>query len=174
MPYKYLYAGYTYFVLPVLIPVLPFGLRLYTLIKRMALKYYFAEKKLHYWRQNKQLLLSLVDSGYKTTIQQLGLDLDKITLSENSRRQSNKVVLGEIDQDGFLLSNVGNIPNVPNTSHKQFLARKRFGLRAVVIDGSRSCHGKSTALRTRISLAVSIGAPPPTAICFNLLSLLDQ
>jgi tRNA A-37 threonylcarbamoyl transferase component Bud32 len=135
MPYKYLYVGYTYLVLPVLMPVLPFGLRLYTLIKRIALKYYFAEKKIRYWRQNKQLLLSLADSGYKTTIQQLGLNLDKITPPENSRRQLNKIVLGEIDQDGFLLSKVGKISNIPNVSHEKFLARKRFGLRVVVIDG---------------------------------------
>jgi serine/threonine protein kinase len=135
MSYKYLYAGYTYLVIPVLRPVLPFCLRLYTLIKRIALKYYFAEKKIRYWRQNKQLLLSLADTGYKTTIQQLGLDWDKIASSESPRQQLNKIVLGEIDQDGFMLSKIGKISNIPNISQEQFLARKRFGLRVVVIDG---------------------------------------
>ena len=135
MPYKYLYAVYTYLVLPVLTPVLHFCLRLYILIKRIALKYYFAEKKIRYWRQNKHLLLSLADTGYKTTIQQLGLDWDKIVSSESSRQQLNKVVLGEIDQDGFLLSKIGKISNIPNISQEQFLARKRFDLRVVVIDG---------------------------------------
>lgn len=135
MPYKNLYAGYTYFVLNAVMPMLLLCLRLYTLIKRTALKYYFAEKKIRYWRQNKQLLLSLADAGYKTTIQQLGLDWDKIASFENSRQQSHKVVLGEIDQDGFLLSRVGKISNMPNVSKKQFLARKRFGLRLLAIDG---------------------------------------
>jgi tRNA A-37 threonylcarbamoyl transferase component Bud32 len=135
MPYKYLYAGYTYLVVPVLLPVLPFCLRLYTLVKRIALKYYFAERKIRYWRQNKQLLLSLADTGYKTTIQQLGLDWEKIASSKTSRQQSNKIVLGEIDQDGFMLSTVGKISNIPDISQEQFLARKRFGLRVVVIDG---------------------------------------
>ena len=135
MPYKYLYAVYTYLVLPVLTPVLHFCLRLYIPIKRIALKYYFAEKKIRYWRQNKHLLLSLADTGYKTTIQQLGLDWDKIVSSESSRQQLNKVVLGEIDQDGFLLSKIGKISNIPYISQEQFLARKRFDLRVVVIDG---------------------------------------
>ena len=74
MPYKHLYVGYTYFVLPAVTSVFPVCLRLYTLIKRTALKYYFAEKKIRYWRQNKDALLSLADKGYKTKVQQLGLD----------------------------------------------------------------------------------------------------
>jgi tRNA A-37 threonylcarbamoyl transferase component Bud32 len=105
------------------------------LIKRTAIKYYFAEKKIRYWRQNRELLLSLADKGYKTRVEQLGLDWNKITSSENFRQQSNKVVLGEIDQDGFLLSKVGRVSNIPNVSEKQFLARKRFGLWLVAIDG---------------------------------------
>jgi tRNA A-37 threonylcarbamoyl transferase component Bud32 len=105
------------------------------MIKRKTLKYYFAEKKIRYWRQNKQLLLSLADSGYKTKVQQLGLDWDKITSSKNARQQTHRVELGEIDQDGFLLSKVGKIPNVPSVSKKQFLTRKRFGLQVVAIDG---------------------------------------
>jgi tRNA A-37 threonylcarbamoyl transferase component Bud32 len=135
MPYKRFYAGYTYFVLPAVMPVFPACLRLYTWIKRIALKYYFAEKKIQYWRQNKETLLSLADKGYKTTVQQLGLDWEKVRLSGNVRQQSRKVELGEIDQDGFLLSKVGAIPNVPSVSEQQFLARKRFDLRVVAIGG---------------------------------------
>jgi len=135
MTYKHLYLGYTYFILPVVMSMLTFSLRLYTLLKRSALKYYFAEKKIQYWQQNKQLLLSLADNGYKIKVQQLGLDWDKITSSENSRQNLHKVVLGEIDQDGFLLSKVGKISNIPNISKKQFLTRKRFGLQLVAIHG---------------------------------------
>ena len=113
----------------------PIGLRLYTWIKRIALKYYFAEKKIRYWRQNRELLLSLGDKGYKTKVQQLGLDWEKVTSYENARQQSHKVELGEIDQDGFLLSKVGTISNLPSVSKKQFLTRKRFSLRVVAIDG---------------------------------------
>jgi tRNA A-37 threonylcarbamoyl transferase component Bud32 len=132
--YKHLYAGYTHFVLPTVKPVLPVCLRLYTWIKRTALKYYLAEKKIQYWRQNKETLLSLADKGYKTKVQQLGLDWEKVLLSGDARQQLHKVELGEIDQDGFLLSKVGAIPDVPIVSKKQFLKRKRFDLRAVAID----------------------------------------
>jgi tRNA A-37 threonylcarbamoyl transferase component Bud32 len=135
MPYKHLYAGYAYFVSRAVTPMLLLCLRLYTLIKRTAIKYYFAEKKIRYWRRNRELLLSLTDKGYKTRVEQLGLDWNKITSSENPRRQSNKVVLGEIDQDGFLMSKVGRVSNMPNVSEKQFLARKRFSLWLVAIDG---------------------------------------
>lgn len=122
-------------ILPPVMLVFPAGLRLYTWIKRIALKYYFAEKKIMYWRQNKEMLLSLADKGYKTKIQQLGLDWEKVRQPGNVRQQSYKVELGEIDQDGFLFSKVGAIPNVPSVSKKNFLTRKRFGLRVVAING---------------------------------------
>ena len=133
--YKHLYAGYTHFVLPTVRPVLPVCLRLYTWIKRIALKYYFAEKKIQYWRQNKDALLSLAEKGYKIRVEELGLDWKTVRLSGDGRQQSHKVELGEIDQDGFLLSKVGTIPNVPSVSKMHFLKRKRFDLRVVVIDG---------------------------------------
>ena len=134
MSYKHSYTEYTYFVSSAVMSISLICLRLYTLIKRIVLKYYFAEKKIRYWRHNKELLLSLADKGYKTKIQQLGLDWEKVRPLENVQQQSRKVVLGEIDQDGFLLSKVGVISNVPNISEKQFLRRKRFGLRVVAID----------------------------------------
>ncbi len=99
------------------------------------LKYYLAEKKIQYWRENKEELLSLADTGYKTTIQQLGLDWEMVWSSEDDGEQSHKVILGELDQDGFLLSKIGKISDTPRFSKKQFLARKRFGLRIVAIDG---------------------------------------
>jgi tRNA A-37 threonylcarbamoyl transferase component Bud32 len=132
---KRFYAGYTYFVLPAVMPVFPACLRLYTWIKRIALKYYLAEKRIQYWRRNKEKLLSLADKGYKIRVEELGLDWEKVRSSGNGRQQSHKVELGEIDQDGFLLSKVGAISNMPSVSKKQFLRRKRFGLRVVVIDG---------------------------------------
>ena len=87
MPYKRLYVGYTYLVLPAVMSVFPVGLRLYTLVKRIALKYYFAEKKIQYWRQNKEILLSLANKGYKAKIQRLGLDWEKVRPSGNVQQQ---------------------------------------------------------------------------------------
>ena len=124
-----LHLGYVCLVSPLLVMLLPACLRLYTWVRRIVLKYCSAEKRIQYWRQNKQMLLSLADSGYKITIQSLGLNL------EDGQQQSQKVELGEIDQDGFLLSKVGTISNVPSVSEEQFLGRKRFDLRMVAVNG---------------------------------------
>jgi serine/threonine protein kinase len=105
---------------------LPLCLRLYTQIKRITLKHYLAEKKMQYWRQNKQKLLSLAEQGYRTRVESLGLDPAKVR---------SVVELGEIDQDGFLLSKVGSLSNVPSVSREHFLDRKRFGLRMVALNG---------------------------------------
>jgi len=105
------------------------------MLKRVTLKYFFAERKIRYWRQNRELLLSLADKGYKTRVEHLGLDRDKISSPDNSGCQSHKVELGEIDQDGFLLSKMDAIANVPSVSGNEFLARKRFGLKVLAVDG---------------------------------------
>jgi tRNA A-37 threonylcarbamoyl transferase component Bud32 len=95
----------------------------------MTLKYYAAQKRIRYWRRNKNKLLALADTGYKITAQSLGLSF------EGAQQQAQKVELGKIDQDGFLLSKVGAIPNIPRVSGKQFLPRKRFDLRMVAVNG---------------------------------------
>jgi len=121
--------GYFSLVLLLIVMVLPSCLRLYTRVRRIVLKYYSAEKKIQHWRRNREKLLSLADSGYKITVQSLGVNL------EDGQQQSQRLELGEIDQDGFLLSKVGAISSVPTVSGEQFLTRKRFGLRMVAVNG---------------------------------------
>ncbi|HUV64818.1 MAG TPA: hypothetical protein VMW24_13040, partial [Sedimentisphaerales bacterium] len=65
--------GYVHLVLPLVMIALPVCLRLYTQIRRMTLKYYSADKRIQYWRQNKEKLLSLAEQGYKTRVESLGL-----------------------------------------------------------------------------------------------------
>jgi len=126
---------YICFVLPFIMKFLPIGLRLYPWIKRTIQKYFSADKKIQYWRQNKEKLLRNGETGYRTRVESLGLDWRKLQSLTKFNSQLYKVVIGEMDQDGFLLSKVGVIPNVPSISEKQFLARKRFGLRMVAING---------------------------------------
>jgi len=104
-------------------------LRFYAWAKRIVLKYYLAEKKIRYWRQNRQKLLAIADTGYKITAQSLGVDLKDL------QQHSQRLELGLIDQDGFLLSKVGAIANVPTICREQFQARRRFGLTMVAIHG---------------------------------------
>jgi len=132
---RYLYLSYIRLVSPLVMMVLPVCLRFYTQIRRTTLKYYLAKKRIQYWRQNKQKLLSLAERGYKTRIENLGLDPAKIRSIEDCLQKSQKVELGEIDQDGFLLSKVGVISKVPGVSDMHFIARKRFDLRMVAMNG---------------------------------------
>jgi len=127
--WRCLCLGYFSLVLLLIVMVLPSCLRLYTRVRRIVLKYYSAEKKIQHWRRNREKLLSLADSGYKITVQSLGVNL------EDGQQQSQRLELGEIDQDGFLLSKVGAISSVPTVSGEQFLTRKRFGLRMVAVNG---------------------------------------
>jgi len=127
--------GYVHLVLPLVMIALPVCLRLYTQIRRMTLKYYSADKRIQYWRQNKEKLLSLAEQGYKTRVESLGLNVATVRPTEDGPHQSQKVELGEIDQDGLLLSKVGSISNVPSVSQEHFLGRKRFGLRMVAMNG---------------------------------------
>jgi hypothetical protein len=45
------------------------------------------------------------------------------------------VVIGDIDQDGYLLSRVGPLENAPTIPGERFLARMRHDLKVVAIDG---------------------------------------
>ncbi len=127
--WRCLYLGYLCLVPPLLMALLLVCLRFYAQFRRLSLKYYWAEKKIQYWRRNREELLSLADSGYKITIQNLGVNL------KDGQQQSQRLELGEIDQDGFLLSKVGAISSVPTVSSEKFLARKRFGLRLMAVNG---------------------------------------
>ena len=110
-------------------------LRFYVWVKRMMKKYYFAEKEIQYWQQNIGELLRIGKEGYRIKIEDIGLNQENLELLKEAQRQSHEVVIGEIDQDGFLLSHFGLIKNVPTVLKKQFLVRKRFNLQLVAING---------------------------------------
>lgn len=109
---------YVYFVLPFIIK-----------------KYYCADEEIQCWRQNKGELLRLGKRGYRTKIEDLGLNQEKLELLKKIQQQSHEVVIAEIDLDGFLLSYFGLIRNAPTVSEKQFLVRKRSNLKLVAING---------------------------------------
>ncbi len=123
------------FVLPFTIKVLLIYLKFYLEAKRIIDKYYGANKEIHYWQQNKEELLSLGKNRYRIKIEDLGLDQEKLELLKKAQRQSQKVVIAEIDEDGFLLSHFGLIRNAPTVSESQFLVRKHFNLKLVAMNG---------------------------------------
>lgn len=155
-------------------------LRLYTHFKRIALSYYGAQKKILYWREHKDQLLRLAERGYKARVESLGADVAGAVSSKNGGRQSQKVELGEIDQDGFLLSKVGTISGVPKVSQEQFLARKRFGLRMIALDGyvciEKHYKGNKSAFVNEIEALYHLGqvgcnVPVIMGVDFNNLTL---
>lgn len=126
---------YVCFVLPFIIKVLPIYLEFYLEAKRIIEKYYFADKEIEYWRQNKEELLRLGKRGYRIKIEDLVLNQEKLELLKKVQQRSHEVVIAEIDEDGFLLSHFGLIRNALTVSEKQFLVRKHHNLKLVAING---------------------------------------
>jgi len=65
----------------------------------------------------------------------MGKYFNKARFLEKIQKRSHEVVIAEIDQDGFLLSHFGPIRNATTISEKHFLARKRYNLKVVAING---------------------------------------
>ena len=110
-------------------------LKFYMILKRLLEQYFYAKRELSYWQQKKEELLKLSKIGYRISIEDLGLDENYFTLLQEAQMKSHEVIIGEIDQDGYLLSYFGPIKNIPTVSLEEFLPRKRFNLYLVSIDG---------------------------------------
>ena len=97
--------------------------------------YIFADRKIKFWRQKNEELVGSLKKGSLIQIEDLGLDKKNLELFKEAQQSSNEVVIGDIDQDGFLLSNFGSIQNIPTVSKNQFYERKRFHLQLVAVHG---------------------------------------
>lgn len=126
---------YICLALPLIMKVLPVFLKLYLRLRKIVETYYLLDRELRYWQQNKKELLRVGSEGYKVKIEELGLAQEQLELLRNTQQQLPEIVIGEIDQDGFLLSRFGPIRNVTCISEKEFLARGRFSLQVVAIIG---------------------------------------
>lgn len=108
---------------------------LYLWSKSMIDHYIFADRKIKFWRQKNEELVGSFKKGSLIQIEDLGLDKKNLELFKEAQKSSNEVVIGDIDQDGFLLSNFGSIQNIPTVSKNQFYERKRFHLQLVAVHG---------------------------------------
>ena len=122
------------FILPIIMKALPIYLRVYKKVTLSREKYCLG-KELRQWQSIKEKLLNVGAKGYKTKIEDLGLSQKKLEILKKMQQKTREVVIAEIDQDGFLLSNFGPIRNTPTISKEQFLARKRSNLKVVSING---------------------------------------
>lgn len=95
-------------------------------------------------------------SGYRTSLDDFGLEPS--ALAEVRRRLSNQgeVVLGEFDQDGLLLSHFGPVADVRTVDEAEFFPRLRFTL-TVVTDG-RVVGVRKQYRRDRLSFITEVKA----------------
>jgi 2-polyprenyl-3-methyl-5-hydroxy-6-metoxy-1,4-benzoquinol methylase len=88
---------------------------------------------LRYWQAHRDELLKSGDNGYVLTVDSLGLPAEGLRALRAELAEWPEVVIADIDQDGFLLSRFGPIPDVPNVDQEGFLKRKRRPLKVVAM-----------------------------------------
>jgi len=72
----------------------------------------------------------------KVDINSLGLEPCQLKVLRADTLNKSRVEIGELDQDGFLLSKVGPIPGIPCVTAKDFLPRNRSKLHLVLLGDS--------------------------------------
>ena len=82
-------------------------------------------------RKNRDALLTRGQSGYRAGVDALGPDSAKLA----ELTAAPEVVIGEIDQDGFVRSEVGALVGIPTVTTEEFVSRERFGLTLVARNG---------------------------------------
>ncbi len=117
---------YICFVLPRLMDIWAVWLKFYPGLKRKALKYFFVNGMVEKWRGKKDIVLAASKAGYRIRVEELGLSEENLNKLIKVQGESEEIVIGQIDYDGFLLSNFGLISGVPTVSPQQFLPRDRF------------------------------------------------
>jgi serine/threonine protein kinase len=103
---------------------------------------YTADSNIRYWKSRKAELLQAGQKGYRLKNEELGLNPKALEQLKEKQRAA-AVVIAQIDQDGFLLSNLGDIQRAPMVEQKQFLPRKRFNLKVVTVGdyvGVKKCY----------------------------------
>jgi tRNA A-37 threonylcarbamoyl transferase component Bud32 len=85
--------------------------------------------------EQKDEILQVGRQGYRITIKELGPGRQQLESVAEMGQEGSEVVIGDIDQDGYLLSHVGPLENAPTIPSEQFLARMRHDLKLVVVGG---------------------------------------
>lgn len=175
-----LYLAYIYSVSPYIVMVLP---RLSTVYKKNKLrmeKYFFLNRNINNWRRKKDEILELGRSGYLLALDEIEWSAKQLEAIRRLQESSREVVIAEIDQDGFLLSNFGAIRNLSMVSKDEFLDRKKFTLRMVAIERyvgvKKDYRGNKLAFLKELSALHNLGlagcnVPAIIAVDFDNLTL---
>ena len=92
-------------------------------------------RELRLLRRDRGEILRRGKTGYRSRIDALGLKSEQRQRLEEEMQAGAEALIGEIDQDGFLLSQFGELA-VPTVSPDEFLSRRRFRLQVVARDGA--------------------------------------
>ena len=93
------------------------------------------ERELLSLKSQKNNILKFKETGPRVFIEEIGLkkELDKNIYTDIINSQ--EYILGEFDQDGYILPNQIPIQSIPTTDKEHFLPRKKFRIFLVSVDG---------------------------------------
>jgi tRNA A-37 threonylcarbamoyl transferase component Bud32 len=112
------------------------GFSLLMALLRKKLENVFVYKEIRFWQGKKEEILRNRCNEYKTTIDDVGLELEQRKVLKETQRQLREVVIADVDQDGYFLSHFGPIIDLPMVSREQFVERIKYRIRLVMLDGS--------------------------------------
>ncbi|MBU9723084.1 MULTISPECIES: hypothetical protein [Bacillaceae] len=92
------------------------------------LRRYHCRKNIDKIRSMKDEIIRCSENGYRISAEELGISKEKYD-------EGSEVVIGEFDQDGFILSYVGNLKGFPTTTEEDYMKRERFKIFLVIKDG---------------------------------------
>jgi serine/threonine protein kinase len=91
--------------------------------------------KLDVWQGRRDEVLATGRQGYRRPPAALGILWQDLGAPHQELDHHSDLVIADIDQDGFLLSRVGDLRGAPTVAPERFLPRRRFDLQVVVRDG---------------------------------------
>jgi len=94
-----------------------------------------AKRQLHSLKVKKDDLLKYRETGPRTSIEEIGIKRGKDENTYTEIIRSPEYILGEFDQDGYILPNRVSIDSLPVIDEEHFLPRKKFKIYLVATYG---------------------------------------
>jgi serine/threonine protein kinase len=85
-----------------------------------------ARRELHFLRAKKKDLVKFRESGPRTFIEEIGVKKEGNETLYADIKNSAEYILGEFDQDGYILPNQVSLDTIPTIRKEHFLPRKKF------------------------------------------------
>jgi len=111
-------------ILPPIISTLTYFSKIYLKLKNV-IRLLLLSKEMRCLENKKNEYLRVGDLGYKVGLESLGLPKEKINEIKNIHKKFKEVIIGKIDQDGFILSYFGKIHGLPTVNEEDFVKRIR-------------------------------------------------